>query len=192
MAWESAPRTPGCPPDVFPELTELHQVVDSQQELHLLGDGLDSGGAALLIRPGHRLGVLVACIQQRADHDIAQVPAQVGEVPVACTRGNGSSWATGHTWLPQNHRTYNGQVVHIQATLVSLSWTPQISTRTALLHLPRPSGPCKDRAPMRNSALAGSFAQSTPHHRRRQNPDRSECARSEPQGYMPWHCGLGL
>lgn len=69
-------------------LTQLHEVVDGEQQLHLLGDGLDGGGPALLVGPRDGLGVLVARVQEGAHDDVVQVPTEVGEVPVACGTGN--------------------------------------------------------------------------------------------------------
>lgn len=73
-------------------LTELDEIVDSEQKLHLLGDGLYGGGPILLIRPRDGLGVLVARVQEGAHDDVAQVPTEVREVPVACGRRNSPAW----------------------------------------------------------------------------------------------------
>ena len=79
-------------------LTQLDQVVDGEQELRLLRDGLDGGGPVLLMCPRDGLGALVAGVQERAHHNVVQVPAQVREVPVAC--GGGAASARQPAWAP--------------------------------------------------------------------------------------------
>lgn len=65
-------------------LTQLDEVVDGEQELRLLRDGLRGAGPALLVGARRGLRVLVARVQQRAHDHVVQVPAEVGEVPMAC------------------------------------------------------------------------------------------------------------
>lgn len=72
-------------------LTQLDEIVDGQQELRLLRDGLYCGCPILFIRAGNGLGVLVAGVQERAHDHVIQVPTQVREVPVAYGRKTASA-----------------------------------------------------------------------------------------------------
>jgi hypothetical protein len=90
-------------------LTQLDEVVDCQQELHFLRDGLHGGGAKLLICPREGLGILVARVQQGADNDIVQVPTEVREIPMACRRRNRSHLTIGlkHSYGPSHVNSLN-------------------------------------------------------------------------------------
>lgn len=83
-------------------LTQLDKIVDGQQELRLLRDGLYCGCPILFIRSRDGLGVLVAGVQERAHDHIIQVPTEVREVPVACGGRKASTWqlALGTMWGP--------------------------------------------------------------------------------------------
>lgn len=55
-------------------LTELHQIVDSQQYLHLGRDGLNGSGAVLLVDAWEVLGTAEAFLQQSAHQHIPEIP----------------------------------------------------------------------------------------------------------------------
>lgn len=54
-------------------LTELHQIVDGQQYLHLSGDGLNGSGAVLLVDAWEVLGTAVAFLQQSAHQHVSEI-----------------------------------------------------------------------------------------------------------------------
>lgn len=54
-------------------LTELDEVVDSDEDLHLCGEWLDGRRAVVLVHLGERLRALVATLEQWADDDIVDI-----------------------------------------------------------------------------------------------------------------------
>lgn len=56
-------------------LTQLYQIVDSQQDLHLSGKRLNGGGSILLINTWEVPGTLVACLQPPIHQHFTRVPA---------------------------------------------------------------------------------------------------------------------
>ena len=69
--------------------TQLDQVVDGEQDLHLGGQRLDGRGPVVLVDSGQRLGAQVAGLQQGAHQHLAHVATQLGQGAVAWGAGEG-------------------------------------------------------------------------------------------------------
>lgn len=67
-----------------PILTELNEVVDREQDLHLSRERLDGRGSVVLVDSGEGLGAEVAALEERADKHLTDITSQLRERAVTC------------------------------------------------------------------------------------------------------------